>query len=74
MVAEKISFKNLEKLRKIKGISVDELMKKLGRNRLTYYAWQESGSIPSADVIKMHEIFNVSTDLLLDVKPIVIEN
>lgn len=74
MAAEKISFKNLEKLRKIKGISVDELMKKLGRNRLTYYAWQESGSIPSADVIKMHEIFNVSTDLLLDVKPIVIEN
>ena len=74
MVAEKISFKNLEKLRKIKGISVDELMKKLGRNRLTYYAWQESGSIPSADVIKMHEIFDVSTDLLLDVKPIVIEN
>ena len=74
MVAEKISFKNLEKLRKIKGISVEDLMKKLGRNRLTYYAWQESGSIPSADVIKMHEIFNVSTDLLLDVKPIVIEN
>lgn len=74
MAAEKISFKNLEKLRKIKGISVDELMKKLGRNRLTYYAWQESGSIPSADVIKMHEIFDVSTDLLLDVKPIVIEN
>lgn len=74
MAAEKISFKNLEKLRKIKGISVEDLMKKLGRNRLTYYAWQESGSIPSADVIKMHEIFNVSTDLLLDVKPIVIEN
>ena len=74
MAAEKISFKNLEKLRKIKGISVEDLMKKLGRNRLTYYAWQESGSIPSADVIKMHEIFDVSTDLLLDVKPIVIEN
>ena len=74
MATEKISFKNLEKLRKIKGISVEDLMKKLGRNRLTYYAWQESGSIPSADVIKMHEIFNVSTDLLLDVKPIVIEN
>ena len=74
MAAEKISFKNLKKKKKIKGISVDELMKKLGRNRLTYYAWQESGSIPSADVIKMHEIFDVSTDLLLDVKPIVIEN
>lgn len=71
MSEEKITFKNLESLRRLSNLSVDELMKQIGRHRVTYYTWQQSGTIPSADVIKLHEFFNVSTDLLLDVKPLV---
>ena len=73
MVQQTIKLKNLETLRRMHNISVEELMKKLNRNRITYYTWQEKGSIPSSDVVALHEIFNVSTDLLLDVKPMIIE-
>lgn len=73
-MAEQITkLENLEKLRKLHGLSVDELMDKLDRNRVTYYTWQEKGAMPSSDVVKLHEIFNVSTDLLLDVKPLLLE-
>lgn len=70
---ECITFKNLDKLRKIHNLSVDQLMSKLGRDRTTYYQWQRRGAIPSDDVIKLHDLFNVSTDLILDVKPLVME-
>lgn len=73
MAVQVTNLKNLDKLRKMHNMSVDELMSKLGRNRITYYTWQEKGAMPSTDVIKLHEIFNVSTDLLLDVKPLIIE-
>lgn len=73
MSEQTIKLKNLETLRRMHNISVDELMKKLNRNRITYYKWQEKGYIPSSDVVALHEIFNVSTDLLLDVKPIAVE-
>lgn len=73
MAVQVTNLKNLDKLRKLHNMSVDELMGKLGRNRITYYTWQEKGAMPSTDVIKLHEIFNVSTDLLLDVKPLIIE-
>lgn len=74
LMAEQITkLKNLEKLRKLHDLSVDELMERLGRNRVTYYTWQEKGALPSSDVVKLHEIFDVSTDLLLDVKPLLLE-
>lgn len=72
--AELITFKNLDKLRKIHNMSVDQLMSELDHDRTTYYQWQKRKAIPSDDVIKLHKLFNVSTDLLLDVKPLVIES
>lgn len=68
-----IKLQNLEKIRRLNNLSVDQLMEKLGRDRVTYYKWQRKGTIPSTDVIKLHNIFNVSTDLLLDVKPLTLE-
>lgn len=70
---ETITFQNLDKLRKMHHFSVDQLMRKLDHDRTTYYQWQKRGAIPSDDVIKLHHLFNVSTDLLLDVKPLVME-
>lgn len=74
MAEQVINLKNLDKLRKLHDMSVDQLMLKLDRDRTTYYQWQKKGSIPSPDVVKLHEIFGVSTDLLLDVKPLVLES
>lgn len=75
-MANEYKFENLEKIRKAYGLSVDELMEKVGKknSRSTYYKWQKTGQIKACDIIKLHKIFNVSTDLLLDVKPFVIEN
>lgn len=63
-------YKNLEILKKAHCLSSEELMRKLNKRRATYYRWQSQGNIPSQDVIKLHEIFNVSTDILLDVQPL----
>lgn len=69
-----IKLHNLDKIRRLNNWSVDQLMEELGRDRVTYYKWQQKGTIPSTDVIKLHEIFGVSTDLLLDVKPLILES
>ena len=74
MGESKIKLQNLDKIRRLNNLSVDQLMEKLGRDRVTYYKWQQKGAIPSTDVIKLHNIFNVSTDLLLDVKPLILES
>lgn len=63
-------YKNLETLKRAHCMSSEDLMKLLNKHRATYYTWQQKGNIPSADVIKLHEIFNVSTDILLDVQPL----
>lgn len=69
-----VNLKNLDALRKINDLSITELMNKLGKNKTTYYSWQKNGRLPSDVAVKLHEIFNVSTDLILDVKPLIIEN
>jgi DNA invertase Pin-like site-specific DNA recombinase len=72
MAEEKIMLKNLEILKNAHGMSVDELMSNFGYSRDTYYrAWQK-GNIKRADIIKLHELFNVSTDCILDVVPLTI--
>ena len=69
-MAETVALKNLEILRKSRNMSVDELMKMFGYDRSTYYqAWQK-GKIKAKDIIELHNFFGVSTDCILDVKPI----
>lgn len=65
-------YKNLEMLRRTHGMTVGELMNKIGCAdcRSKYYNWQNGGNIKIADIIALHNIFCVSTDCILDVKPI----
>lgn len=68
-------YKNLEILRKIYSMTVDELMSKIGKpnGRSQYYVWQNGGNIKISDIIALRNVFDVSTDCILDVKPIQIE-
>lgn len=53
-------------LRKQKGWSQEDLAEKLGISRQSVSKWESTASIPDLDkIIKMSEIFNVSTDYLL---------
>lgn len=53
-------------LRKQKGWSQEELAEKLGISRQSVSKWESAASIPDlSKVLKMSEIFNVSTDYLL---------
>lgn len=69
-MAEKIMLKNLETLRKANNLTVDELMKKFGYSRDTYYRGWQSGIIKRDDIIALHRFFGVSTDCILDVAPL----
>ena len=71
-MAEKISLNNLETLRKANGMTVDELMSKLGYSRDTYYKGWQSGNIKASDLLKLHDLFGVSTDCILDITPLTI--
>ena len=65
-------YQNLERLRNAHSMTVDELMKKIGYagGRSKYYNWQNGGNIMIADIIALHNIFNVSTDCILDIQPL----
>lgn len=69
--AKQQSIKNIKKLRNMSDMSISELMEKLGEKSLTkYYRWLGGGTISDSDVIKLSEIFNVSTDCILGLKPL----
>ena len=67
-----VKYRNLEALRKANGMTVEELMSKVGGfDRTTYYrVWQSvpNGNIRNSELVKLHEIFNVSTDCILGLK------
>lgn len=53
-------------LRKIKGISQEELADKIGVSRQAVSKWESEQSIPDLDkIIILSEFFEVSTDFLL---------
>ena len=56
---------NIEAERARMNLSQDELVKRLGISRKTYYTWQMTGKIPSTKLIAMSRLFNCSTDYLL---------
>ncbi len=57
---------NLSKLRKQNGMSQEDLAEKLGISRQAISKWESGYSYPDLEtVIKLSEIFNVSTDELL---------
>ncbi len=56
---------NVESERVRSNLSQDELVKKLGVSRKTYFNWLVDGRIPSGKLIEMTKIFNCSSDYLL---------
>lgn len=63
--------KNIDTLRKAHNLTVDDLMQKMGKkSRCVYYGWLKSGQIPVSDIMRLHSIFKVSTDCILDVSPV----
>lgn len=61
--------KKIKKLRKTSGITQAELARELGITRSSVNAWEMGVSLPSTMfVIKLAQIFQVSTDYLLDVE------
>ena len=53
-------------LRKRNGMSQEELAEEIGVSRQAISKWESGGSIPDLDrIIKMSEVFGVSTDFLL---------
>lgn len=67
---EKITLKNLEALRKVRNITIDDLMAEFGYSRDTYYKIWQTGNIKAKDLIRLHNFFGVSVDCLLDITPI----
>ena len=63
---EMILAEKIIKLRKQKGWSQEELAMNLGVSRQSVSKWESMTSIPDLDkIMKMSEIFEVSTDYLL---------
>lgn len=76
---ETFRYKNLERMRRVSGMSVDELMEaagcKGGRNKY-YDTWQNLGSTSSIsfnDCEKLCELFGKSFDFFADKEPFVID-
>lgn len=59
-------YPNINAERARRNMSVDELSKRLGISRKTYYNWMRNGKIPQPMLIKMSKMFNASVDYLLD--------
>lgn len=68
MAISNYKYQNLELARKFNNLTVEEMMKKINRNRDTYYRWQESGQISSTDLINLHKLLNVSVDCILGIE------
>lgn len=59
--------RNIEAERARKGLTKEEVAKKLGTSTKTYYNWiNEDTDIPGSALIKMRALFGVSTDYLLE--------
>ena len=58
-------YPNIDAERARNGMTVEQLTKKLGVTRKTYYNWLSKGKIPSAALAKMSYLFGVSADYLL---------
>lgn len=60
-----LRYPNIEAERARRGLNKEELAKKLGVSRKTYYNWVSKGRIPLEKINRLSEIFEVSTDYLL---------
>ena len=62
---QELKYPNIEAERVRKSISQEELAKKLGVERKSYYNWLKRGNIPVSMLIQLSDLFDCSTDYLL---------
>ena len=60
-------YPNIAAERAKRKMSVDALADALGVTRKTIYNWENNGKIPQKQLEKMADLFNCSTDYLLEV-------
>lgn len=60
-------YPNIAAERAKRKMSVDALAAALGVTRKTIYNWENNGKIPQAQLEKMADLFQCSTDYLLEV-------
>lgn len=60
-------YPNIAAERAKRKMSVDALAAALGVSRKTIYNWENNGKIPQAQLEKMADLFQCSTDYLLEV-------
>ena len=60
-------YPNIAAERAKRKMSVDALADALGVSRKTIYNWENNGKIPQKQLEKMADLFNCSTDYLLEV-------
>ncbi len=58
-------YPNIDAERSRHGLTKNDLSKKLGVSRKTYYNWETRGRIPKSKLVEMADLFNVSVDYLL---------
>lgn len=66
----KFKCRNIDILRKARGLTVAEMMQILGHSREKYYQSWRKGSIKAKEIIQLHDFFGVSTDCILDLTEI----
>lgn len=63
---ENLFYPNIAAERAKRRMSLDSLATQLGVTRKTLYNWENSGFIPQKSLEKMAELFNCSTDYLME--------
>lgn len=58
-------FKNIRAECARNSLTIEELSRQLGIERKTFYNWEEKKDFPTSYLVKMANIFRVSTDTLL---------
>lgn len=64
-MTDKYKYPNIEAERVRHNMSQDDLSKKLGTGRKTYYNWLDTGNIPVPALMSLAEMFDCSVDYLL---------
>lgn len=61
----KAKYPNIEAERARANLSQEDLAKKLGVERKSYYTWLTKGNVPVGVLISLADMFNCSVDYLL---------
>lgn len=61
----KIEFNNIRAEIARNRMTIEQLCKKIGIEKKTFYNWESKGDLPASYVLDMAQIFNTTTDYLI---------